>query len=71
MGIARSAVLCFVVDTTGSMSGDIAEAKRVAYQIIDSKRGTADEPSEYILVQFNDPGKMTSPTLNSHSHISV
>ncbi|XP_066536044.1 von Willebrand factor A domain-containing protein 7-like [Hoplias malabaricus] len=55
MGIARSAVLCFVIDTTGSMSDDIAEAKRVAYKIIDSKTGTQDEPSEYILVPFNDP----------------
>lgn len=57
MGIARTAVLCFVIDTTGSMSDDIAEAKRVAYQIIDSKKGTQDEPSEYILVPFNDPSK--------------
>ncbi|XP_060782340.1 von Willebrand factor A domain-containing protein 7 [Neoarius graeffei] len=55
MGIARTAVLCFVIDTTGSMSDDIAEAKRVAYKIIDSKKGTQDEPSEYILVPFNDP----------------
>ncbi|KAL7878084.1 hypothetical protein SRHO_G00047270 [Serrasalmus rhombeus] len=55
MGIARSAVLCFVIDTTGSMADDIAEAKRVAYSIIDSKKGTQDEPSEYILVPFNDP----------------
>ncbi|XP_056092844.1 von Willebrand factor A domain-containing protein 7 [Rhinichthys klamathensis goyatoka] len=56
MGIARSAVLAFVIDTTGSMSDDIAEAKRVAFNIIDSKKGTQDEPSEYILVPFNDPG---------------
>ncbi|XP_041957562.1 von Willebrand factor A domain-containing protein 7 [Alosa sapidissima] len=55
MGIARSSVLCFVIDTTGSMADDIAEAKRVANNIIDSKKGTVDEPSEYILVQFNDP----------------
>ncbi|KAK3573304.1 hypothetical protein QTP86_022694, partial [Hemibagrus guttatus] len=55
MGIARTAVLCFVIDTTGSMSDDIAEAKRVAHSIIDSKKGTQDEPSEYILVPFNDP----------------
>uniref|UniRef100_A0A8B9LIB7 von Willebrand factor A domain-containing protein 7-like n=1 Tax=Astyanax mexicanus TaxID=7994 RepID=A0A8B9LIB7_ASTMX len=55
MGIARSAVLCFVIDTTGSMADDIAEAKRVAHNIIDSKKGTQDEPSEYILVPFNDP----------------
>lgn len=59
MGIARSSVLCFVIDTTGSMSDDIEEARAVAYEIIDSKKGTQDEPSEYILVPFNDPS-MTS-----------
>uniref|UniRef100_A0A3Q3WK07 Uncharacterized protein n=1 Tax=Mola mola TaxID=94237 RepID=A0A3Q3WK07_MOLML len=55
MGIARSSVLCFVIDTTGSMSDDIKEARKVVYEIIDSKKGTQDEPSEYILVPFNDP----------------
>lgn len=54
MGIARSS-LCFVIDTTGSMSDEIATAKEVVYDIIDSKKGTQDEPSEYILVPFNDP----------------
>ncbi|XP_074486744.1 von Willebrand factor A domain-containing protein 7 isoform X1 [Sebastes fasciatus] len=56
MGLSQSSVLCFVIDTTGSMSDDIAEAKRVSFQIIDSKRGTQQEPSAYILVPFNDPG---------------
>ncbi|XP_061888792.1 von Willebrand factor A domain-containing protein 7-like [Entelurus aequoreus] len=56
MGLSQSAVLCFVIDTTGSMSDDIAEAKRVSFDIIDSKRGTEQEPSAYILVPFNDPG---------------
>ncbi|XP_044046128.1 von Willebrand factor A domain-containing protein 7 [Siniperca chuatsi] len=55
MGIARSSVVCFVIDTTGSMSDDIDEARAVVYEIIDSKKGTQDEPSEYILVPFNDP----------------
>uniref|UniRef100_A0AAQ5ZGZ9 von Willebrand factor A domain containing 11 n=2 Tax=Amphiprion ocellaris TaxID=80972 RepID=A0AAQ5ZGZ9_AMPOC len=55
MGIARSSVLSFVIDTTGSMSDDIDEARAVVYEIIDSKKGTQDEPSEYILVPFNDP----------------
>ncbi|XP_061580815.1 von Willebrand factor A domain-containing protein 7 isoform X2 [Cololabis saira] len=55
MGIARSSVVCFVIDTTGSMSDDIKEAQSVVYDIIDSKKGTQDEPSEYILVPFNDP----------------
>lgn len=57
MGIARSSVVCFVIDTTGSMSDDITEARKVVHDIIDSKKGTQDEPSEYILVPFNDPGK--------------
>lgn len=57
MGIARSSVVCFVIDTTGSMSDDIEEARSVVYDLIDSKKGTQDEPSEYILVPFNDPGK--------------
>ncbi|XP_033846284.1 von Willebrand factor A domain-containing protein 7 [Periophthalmus magnuspinnatus] len=55
LGIARSSVVCFVIDTTGSMSDDIEEARKVVYEIIDSKKGTQDEPSEYILVPFNDP----------------
>lgn len=55
LGIARSSVVCFVIDTTGSMSDDIEEARSVVYEIIDSKKGTQDEPSEYILVPFNDP----------------
>ncbi|KAK2919169.1 hypothetical protein Q8A73_003540 [Channa argus] len=56
MGLSYSSVLCFVIDTTGSMSNDIAEAKRVSFDIIDSKRGTQQEPSAYVLVPFNDPG---------------
>ncbi|TNN54197.1 von Willebrand factor A domain-containing protein 7 [Liparis tanakae] len=56
MGLSQSSALCFVIDTTGSMSDDIAEAKRVSFDIIDSKRGTEQEPSVYILVPFNDPG---------------
>ena len=56
MGIARSSVVCFVIDTTGSMSDDINTARNTVYEIIDSQKGTQDEPSEYILVTFNDPG---------------
>ncbi|KAL2097352.1 hypothetical protein ACEWY4_006559 [Coilia grayii] len=50
-----SSVLCFVIDTTGSMTDEIAEVKQVTSSIIDSRRGTPDEPPEYILVPFNDP----------------
>lgn len=67
MGIARSSVLCFVIDTTGSMSDDIAEARRVVNKIIDNKKGTQDEPSEYILVPFNDPGVKFIPLLSLFS----
>ncbi|XP_017319799.1 von Willebrand factor A domain-containing protein 7 [Ictalurus punctatus] len=51
MGLSQTSVLCFVIDTTGSMSDDIAEVRRVTSAITDSKTGT----SEYILVPFNDP----------------
>ena len=57
MGITRSAVVCFVFDTTGSMADDIEAARDKVNKIIDSKKGTQDEPSEYILVPFNDPGE--------------
>ncbi|XP_024121753.2 von Willebrand factor A domain-containing protein 7-like [Oryzias melastigma] len=57
MGISKgsSKALCFVVDTTGSMGDDIAAVQNVTSTIIDSKVGTEDEPSLYILVPFNDP----------------
>ncbi|XP_061625940.1 von Willebrand factor A domain-containing protein 7 [Phyllopteryx taeniolatus] len=55
MGITRSSVVCFVIDNTGSMSDDIDAARNAVYKIIDRKKGTQDEPSEYVLVTFNDP----------------
>ncbi|CAL8328777.1 unnamed protein product [Merluccius merluccius] len=55
MGLSQSSVLCFVIDTRGSMRDDIIEAKRVSFSIIESKKGTKEEPSAYILVPFNDP----------------
>ncbi|XP_037392795.1 von Willebrand factor A domain-containing protein 7-like [Pygocentrus nattereri] len=57
MGIFQSSsVLCFVVDTSASMTEEIAEVKRITSYIIDSRQGTVDEPSAYVLVPFNDPG---------------
>ncbi|KAM6986817.1 von Willebrand factor A domain-containing protein 7-like [Aplochiton taeniatus] len=56
MGISRaSKALCFVIDTTGSMSDDIDAVKSFTTSLIDSRRGTQEEPSLYILVPFNDP----------------
>ncbi|KAM9476981.1 von Willebrand factor A domain-containing protein 7-like [Clarias gariepinus] len=56
MGLSQALVLCFVIDTTGSMSNDIATVRFNTSSIIHSRIGTAAEPSEYILVPFNDPG---------------
>ncbi|XP_008274829.1 von Willebrand factor A domain-containing protein 7-like [Stegastes partitus] len=55
MGLSQASALCIVIDTTGSMRDDIDEAKRESFNIIDKRRGTSQEPSEYILVPFNDP----------------
>lgn len=59
MGISRrsSKALCFLIDTTESMQDDITEMKRATSSIIDSEVGTENEPSVYILVPFNDPGR--------------
>ncbi|XP_066535413.1 von Willebrand factor A domain-containing protein 7-like [Hoplias malabaricus] len=64
MGFTQKSVLCFVIDTTSSMSDDIAEVKRVTASIIDSKLDSGNQPSEYILVPFNDPdfGPLTRTT---------
>ncbi|XP_060942362.1 von Willebrand factor A domain-containing protein 7-like [Limanda limanda] len=56
MGINKGKALCFVIDTTGSMGDDIAAVREVTSSIINSRVGTQDEPSAYILVPFNDPG---------------
>ncbi|XP_042287705.1 von Willebrand factor A domain-containing protein 7-like [Thunnus maccoyii] len=58
LGISKgsSKALCFVIDTTKSMSDDIETVRNVASSIINSQVGTENEPSVYILVPFNDPG---------------
>ncbi|XP_030643687.1 von Willebrand factor A domain-containing protein 7-like [Chanos chanos] len=56
MGISQStSILCFVIDTTGSMEDEIEQIRNVTSSIIDQRIGTANEPSLYILVPFNDP----------------
>lgn len=47
--------ICFVIDTTGSMGDDIKIVRQITSAIINSKKGTPDEPSRYFLVPFNDP----------------
>ncbi|KAM6907233.1 von Willebrand factor A domain-containing protein 7-like [Xenentodon cancila] len=64
MEISKGKALCFVIDTTGSMGDDIEAVRKATTSIIDSKVGTEDEPSLYILVPFNDPdfGPLTKTT---------
>ncbi|XP_072535237.1 von Willebrand factor A domain-containing protein 7-like [Salminus brasiliensis] len=59
MGISStplSSVLCIVIDTSVSMADEIDEVKRITSFIIDSRQGTVDAPSGYILVPFNNTG---------------
>ncbi|XP_047009843.1 von Willebrand factor A domain-containing protein 7 isoform X2 [Ictalurus punctatus] len=54
LGLGKTSALCFVIDTTSSMSDDIAKLRKVTSAIINSKKGTAVQPLQYILVTFND-----------------
>src|SRR5262249_22584802 len=47
--------LAMVIDTTGSMGGIISQVKAQVAQIVNSVRGTDQEPSQYLLQPFNDP----------------
>lgn len=76
LGISKgsSKALCFVIDTTKSMSDDIEAVRAVTSSIIDNEVGTENEPSAYILVPFNDPGtisRVVYVTLVSHFIIKV
>ncbi|XP_059408532.1 von Willebrand factor A domain-containing protein 7-like isoform X2 [Carassius carassius] len=53
MGLTQTSVLAFVFDISGSLSHYIEVFKSVCLSIIDSRRGTSEEPSEYVLVPFN------------------
>ncbi|XP_053478035.1 von Willebrand factor A domain-containing protein 7-like isoform X1 [Ictalurus furcatus] len=62
--LRQTSVLCFVIDTTSSMSEEIDKVRRVISSIIDSNTETATQTSQYILVPFNDPdyGSLTRTT---------
>ncbi|XP_070537057.1 von Willebrand factor A domain-containing protein 7-like [Ptychodera flava] len=38
------------------MHDDIQEAKEICYKLIDERVGTVNEPADYVLVPFSDPG---------------
>ena len=50
-----AAPLVFVIDTTGSMGDVIAAVQQTTENIVDTLRGTIDEPSSYTLMAYNDP----------------
>ena len=56
--------LGMAIDTTGSMGSVIAQVKSTAVSIVNSRLGTDEEPSKYILVPFSDPsvGPTTATT---------
>ena len=53
LGVGPS--LGFAIDTTGSMSSIIAGVRSTAISIGNSRLGTSQEPSKYVLSPFNDP----------------
>ena len=48
--------LSFAVDYSGSMSGEIKAVKEEIIQLVTSTIGSENEPSDYVLSLFNDPG---------------
>jgi hypothetical protein len=50
--------LGFAIDTTGSMSEEIAGVKLGANAIVDARTDTPSEPARYVLVEINDPYSM-------------
>ncbi|KAK3730533.1 hypothetical protein QZH41_017240 [Actinostola sp. cb2023] len=58
MAVMGDVTLMFAIDTTGSMSDEIATAKRIAVDVINYPR---QNPVSYILSPFNDPS--TGPVI--------
>jgi hypothetical protein len=56
--------LAFVIDTTGSMGTIIAGVQNAAISIVNSRRGTEDAPSVFILSGFNDPAVLPAQFFN-------
>ena len=56
LGLSKGSSLCFVIDTTGSMSDDIKAVKEKTLNITAQRDASASPPSDYVLSLFNDPG---------------
>lgn len=48
--------LSFAVDYSGSMAGEIEAVKEEIIQLVTSTKGSENEPSDYVLSLFSDPG---------------
>lgn len=57
LGIAVGSTLSLVMDTTGSMASEIAAAQDRFVEIIETTKGTVNQPLLYVLSPFNDPSK--------------
>lgn len=58
MNLDIGSTLIYAIDTTGSMSEEIDEAKKIAKDII--KNYNLPKELTYILAPFNDPSKFQS-----------
>ena len=47
--------LAFAIDTSGSMTQEIAGVRAGASAIVNSRLNTDKEPTKYVLVEINDP----------------
>ena len=57
MAVQGDVTLMFAIDTTGSMSEEIESAKKIAIDVVNYDR---QNPVDYILSPFNDPGVYSS-----------
>ncbi|CAK8696262.1 unnamed protein product [Clavelina lepadiformis] len=55
LGTGIGSTLAFVIDDTGSMSGEILAATKRSKNIIDHLQNSLDRPQDFVLAPFNDP----------------
>ena len=48
--------LSFALDYSGSMAGEIEAVKEEIIQLVTSTKGSENEPADYVLSLFSDPG---------------
>jgi len=49
--------LAFAVDVSGSMGSEINDVREICLQKVTSVIGTSNEPTNYVLTTFSDPGR--------------